>query len=208
MYILNIILDIRYINPYIIGMYLTEIKTKTSTGKISHRCYLLRESYYENKKVKTRTIANLTHCSPAEREAIRIALKHKGNLTELGTLTDSVDFEQGKSIGAVWLVYEVAKRLGIEKALGSDRMGKLALWQVIARVIDQGSRLSAVRLAQENAACDVLGILEGFNEDHLYKNLSWLSDNQKKLQKQFMIVTRVYRMLSTHSEPAKQLCLN
>ena len=34
--------------------------------------------------------------------------------------------------------------------------GKLALWQIIARVIDQGSRLSAVRLAQTHAACEVL----------------------------------------------------
>jgi transposase len=176
-------------------MYLTEIKTKTSTGKISHRCYLLRESYYEKGKVKNRTIANLTHCSPVERDAIRLALKHKCNLSELGTLKDSVDLEQGKSIGAVWLVYEVARRLGIEKTLGSDRMGKLALWQVIARVIDQGSRLSAVRLAQENAACDILGIREGFNENHLYKNLSWLSDNQKKLEK------RLFKKQTKHKKP-------
>jgi hypothetical protein len=38
---------------------------------------------------------------------------------------------------------------------------------VIARVIDQGSRLSAVRLAMSHAACDVLG-LGLFDEDALY----------------------------------------
>ena len=58
--------------------------------------------------------------------------------------------------------------------------GKLALWQVLSRVIGQGSRLSAVRLAQRHAACDVLGLREGFNEEHLYTNLGWLSDNQVK----------------------------
>jgi len=36
---------------------------------------------------------------------------------------------------------------GSTSALGTTREGKLALWQVMARVIDQGSRLSAVRLA-------------------------------------------------------------
>ena len=36
--------------------------------------------------------------------------------------------------------------------MGSTRQGKLALWQIIARVIDQGSRLSAVRLAASHAA--------------------------------------------------------
>lgn len=60
--------------------------------------------------------------------------------------------------------------------------GKLALWQVIARVIDQGSRLSAVRLAQSHAACDILG-LSAFNEDKLYKNLGWLSKNQTRIEK-------------------------
>ncbi|MBF0525003.1 MAG: hypothetical protein HQK56_07885 [Deltaproteobacteria bacterium] len=83
------------------------------------------------------------------------------------------------SIGATWLLYELAGQIGIEKALGSDRQGKLALWQVMARLIGQGSRLSAVRLARVHAACDVLGIKDKFNEDHLYDNLAWIADNQK-----------------------------
>src|SRR5262249_25895598 len=52
-----------------------------------------------------------------------------------------------------------------------------ALWQVMARVIDQGSRLSAVRLAMAHAACDVLG-LGTFDEDALYENLDWLAGAQ------------------------------
>jgi len=85
--------------------------------------------------------------------------------------------KQGLSFGAVWTVYHVARRLGIEQALGTTREGKLALWQVMARVIDQGSRLSAVRLAMAHAACDVLG-LGTFNEDALYENLDWLAGAQ------------------------------
>jgi len=45
-------------------MYITEVLTKTTTGKIAHRCILLCESYREHGKVKTRTLANLTHCPP------------------------------------------------------------------------------------------------------------------------------------------------
>src|SRR5207253_8178541 len=71
--------------------------------------------------------------------------------------------------------------LGIEKALGTTREGKLALWQVIARVIDQGSRLSAVRLAMSHAACDVLG-LGTFDEDALYENLDWLASAQAAIE--------------------------
>lgn len=166
-----------------VGMYITKIPTKTKKGKISHLCILLRESYREQGKVKTRTIANLTHCNPKEVSAIELALQYKDDLTALKTVDDFVEVKEGMSVGAVWLVHELARRLGIEQALGKERAGKLALWQVIARVLDQGSRLSAVRLAGVHAACDVLGIRKGFSEDHLYRNLAWLSANQKKIEK-------------------------
>jgi len=58
-------------------MYITEVLTKTMTGKVSHRCILLRESYREDDKVKTRTLANLTHCPPDDLAALRWALQHK-----------------------------------------------------------------------------------------------------------------------------------
>jgi DDE family transposase len=152
----------------------------TRGGKTYTR-HLLRESYRVHGKVLHRTIANVSHCSAAEIEALRLALRHKEDLEHLGTLTDSFLLKQGLSFGAVWTVYHVARRLGIEQALGTTREGKLALWQVIARVIDQGSRLSAVRLAMSHAACDVLG-LGPFDEDALYENLDWLAHRQAAVE--------------------------
>jgi hypothetical protein len=152
----------------------------TRGGKTYTR-HLLRESYRANGKVLHRTIANLSHCSAAEIEAMRLALRHKEDLAHLGTIQDAITLQQGMSFGAVWTVYHVARRLGIEQALGTTREGKLALWQVIARVIDQGSRLSAVRLAMVHAACDVLG-LGTFDEDALYENLDWLAGAQARIE--------------------------
>src|SRR5437016_12078742 len=152
----------------------------TRGGKTYTR-HLLRESYRANGKVLHRTIANVSHCSAAEIEAMRLALRHKENLEHLGTIQDAITLKQGVSFGAVWTVYHVARRLGIAQALGTTRAGKLALWQVIARVIDQGSRLSAVRLALAHAACDVLG-LGPFDEDALYKNLDWLAGGQASVE--------------------------
>jgi hypothetical protein len=146
-------------------------------GGKTYTRHLLRESYRANGKVLHRTIANVSHCSAAEIEAMRLALRHKEALEHLGTLQDAVTLKQGVSFGAVWTVYHVARRLGIEQALGTTRAGKLALWQVMARVINQGSRLSAVRLAMAHAACDVLG-LGTFDEDTLYENLDWLAGAQ------------------------------
>jgi hypothetical protein len=150
----------------------------------------LRETYREGGKVKNRTLANLSHCTPGEIEAIRLALAHKGALSVLGSLPEAVEIREGLSIGAAWLVYRVARRLGIERALGTQRAGKMALWQVRARVIDPGSRLSAVRLAQTHAACDILG-LGGFDENDLYENLGWRAAHQRAIEKRLFTVRRV-----------------
>jgi Transposase DDE domain len=152
----------------------------TRGGKTYTR-HLLRESYRAHGKVLHRTIANVSHCSEAEIEAMRLALRHKEALEHLGTIQDAITLKQGMSFGAGWTVYHIARRLGIEKALGTTRAGKLALWQVIARVIDQGSRLSAVRLAMSHAACDVLGV-GPFDEDALYENLDWLAGIQASVE--------------------------
>jgi len=71
-------------------------------GDKSYTRHLLRESYREGKKVRHRTIANLSHCSEEEIAAIRLALRHKKNLSELTTTGKEQTFaqKQGLSIGA------------------------------------------------------------------------------------------------------------
>jgi hypothetical protein len=60
-------------------MHVIRSKFKGASGKY-YETVLLRESYREGKKVKKRTVANLTRCSEDEIAAIEIALKHKANL--------------------------------------------------------------------------------------------------------------------------------
>lgn len=176
----------------VLTMYVDSSKSKQN-GRIYTR-HLLRESYREGKKVKHRTIANISRCSEEEIAAIRLALRHKKNLSEIIEEGKSFSQKQGLSVGAVWLVYDIAGQLGIVDALGTTRRGKLGLWQVIARVIDQGSRLSAVRLAGVHAACDVLG-LGKFDEDDLYDNLDWLCENQA------LIEDRLFRNIYRTDKP-------
>ena len=68
----------------------------------------------------------------------------------LRSLGADVTLRQGPSVGAVWAVYDLARPLGLssgrvaygsQAALGSTRQGKLALWQILARVVDPASRL-------------------------------------------------------------------
>jgi len=149
------------------------------SGK-TYRCHLLRETYREDGKVKHRTLTNLSHCSDAEIETFRLALKHKGDLVDLASIEDVIA-RQGRRIGAVSCLNTIAERIGLTKAIGYHRQGRLGLWQVIARCMGQGSRLATVRLAQSHSACDVLGI-GAFNEDDLYGNLAWLSEHQEAIE--------------------------
>jgi hypothetical protein len=161
-------------------MYL-DSGTTTINGKTYQR-HLLRESYREDGKVKNHTIASLSHCTFAEIEAIRLALKHKDNLASLISIKD-VALQAGPRIGIVYALNKLAERLGLNRVLGADRQGKLALWQVMSRLIGQGSRLHAVRLAESHGACAVLG-LEPFNEDDLYANLAWLAEHQERIERE------------------------
>src|SRR5258708_14867087 len=132
----------------------------------------LRESYGEAGKVKHRTIANVSHGKAEEVEAIRLALRHKADLAGMvaAAAERALELVQGPSVGAVWLLSQLARDLGIVAALGSDRQGKLALWQVIARVLDQGSRLSAVRLAGRHTR-GAGARMNIFDQDHPYAHL-------------------------------------
>ena len=179
--IINNTLAIEQYSAYsVLTMYLDRSKI-TVNGKTYHRV-LLRQSYRQDGKVKHRTMANLSACSDEEIKAIELAFKHKKDLDSLRPSSPGpLHLRQGLCFGAVWVLHQLAQRTGIIAALGCDRQGSLALWQVIARAIDQGSRLSAVRLACSHAACDILG-LDPFNEDQLYPNLAWLTENQVPIE--------------------------
>jgi len=155
-------------------------QTYQRNGK-TYRRALLRNSYRKNGKVHHDTVANLSLCNEEEIEVMKFALKNKKNLTALKIPGEKIQTRQGMIVGAVWLLYQLAKRLGIVKALGNRKEAKLALWMVISAVIGSVSRLSATRLAQSHAACDILR-LDGFCEDDLYDVLDWLYENQNRIE--------------------------
>jgi len=87
----------------------------------------------------------------------------------------------GSAYGPLAAMLVLARLLGIEKALGTGRLAALSLFLVLARVVHQGSRLSAVRWAETNAVREVLGI-DAFDEDDLYEALDWLDTQQVRIE--------------------------
>jgi len=138
---------------------------------------LLVEGYREGRKVKHRTISNLSSWPKELVEEFELLLKG-GKVTKL----ENLRYGQGKSYGALIAIHEICKRLGILKAVGESRKARLAILMIMGRILTQGSRLHIVRgWSKDEAIEEVLGI-KYFDEDDLYEALDWLSENQEGIE--------------------------
>ena len=156
-------------------MYIQKINRKQN-GKV-YTSTILAESYRKEGKMKRRIIANLTKVPQDIVEGIKNFLKTGPDFS-----FSSIPYSQGKSCGALIVIKEIAKRLGITKHLGNDNEAKLAIFQIAARIMTQKSRLFASSAWQKDqAVSEVLG-LDKFNEDNLYRNLDWLCDKQAEIE--------------------------
>ena len=154
-------------------MYIATVPNRNSPP-----AFLLRESFRQGGKVKNRTLANLSHWPPARLQALRRLLR--------GEFDQAAEFslapQLGPVFGLLFVLKQVAEAVGLGAALGRSRLAKLAMFLVLARLAHQGSRLSAVRWAQDQAVAEVLG-LAPFDEDDLYAALDALSTRQAEIEK-------------------------
>jgi hypothetical protein len=152
-------------------MYVARIPNRKSPPAI-----LLRESYREGGKVRTRTIANLTHWAPERIAAMERLVK--------GDFDDwSGEMTSGEIFGVLFALKQWADQVGITRVLGTAPESKLSLFLVLARIAHGGSRRSAVRWAQPHTVADVLG-LDGFDEDDLDAALDWLASQQARIERE------------------------
>ena len=90
--------------------------------------------------------------------------------------------QMGPCYGVLAGLHSLAQELGLVAALGPGRPAKLALFLIYARLARQGSRLAAVRWAEDHAVAEVLGV-ETFDEDDLYSALEWLQSHQESIER-------------------------
>jgi hypothetical protein len=152
-------------------MYIAEIPNRTSPPAV-----LLRESFRQDGKVRNRTLLNLSSWPKARIGALRRLLRGEFDHAFVSPPTC------GPAFGLLHALKQAASDLGISSALGQKKLGKLALFLVLARVAHQGSRLSAVRWARDHAVAEVLG-LHPFDEDDLYEALDDLCASQNRVEK-------------------------
>ena len=167
-------------------MFVSRVRTKGKSGK-EYVSVLLRQSSRVGKKVLSKTIAVLTDMPPWLIGVVEAAVnENKGAISFQGLASaplSRLGLRCAESFGALFLVRQIAENCGILKALGSSRDAKLALWQVLARVLSPAtSLLGMVRLASTCPVTSLLGLEGSFNEDDLYSNGAWLAGQQLKIE--------------------------
>jgi len=141
---------------------------------------LLRESIREGKRIRKRTIANLSALTLEQAEAIRLALKG-GQLAPAGGL----DCIRSLPHGHVEAVRIAMRQLGFEKLIDgkASRERDLVVAMVAGRIIaPEASKLAMTHAWSDTTLAEDLGVADA-HEDELYEAMDWLIERQDKIEK-------------------------
>lgn len=142
---------------------------------------LLRESVREGKRVRKRTIANLSALPIEQAEMIRRVLKGE----KLGLVEEALEVVRSLAHGHVDAVRGAMRRLGFEKLVDAEasRERDLVVAMVAGRIIaPEASKLGMKRAWADTTLADDLGVADA-NEDELYATMDWLVERQEKIEK-------------------------
>jgi hypothetical protein len=161
-------------------MYIDRVPNRNSPPAI-----LLRESYREGKKVRKRTLANLSKLPDAAVDGLQILLKGGVAVESLPT---AFNITRSRPHGHVAAVYGTLKNIGLEQLIDSknSRNRRLVLAMIVARIIDPRSKLATARGIERETCTSSLGEilgLEGADEDELYQAMDWLLEQQERIEK-------------------------
>jgi transposase len=151
-------------------MYVTSVPNRGSPPAV-----LLRESYRDEGKVKTRTLANLSHWPEHKVQTLKRALK---GLPAAVDLCEAFEITRSLPHGHVAAVLGTAQRLGMQELIDAtaSRKRDLVTAMLVAQVIDPGSKLATARGLRTETATSSLGQLLGVcgcDEDDLYAAMDW-----------------------------------
>ncbi|UPK32159.1 IS1634 family transposase (plasmid) [Bradyrhizobium sp. 186] len=159
-------------------MFVARIPNRNSPPAI-----LLRESYREGDKIKSRTLANLSHWPDEKIDALRRVLKGE----ELVSPAEQLRIERSLPHGHVAAVLGMARQLGLHRLVPDKprRLARLALALIVARVIEPAAKLATARQLSEATAAHSLGELldlSAVDEDELYEALDLLGTAQPGIE--------------------------
>lgn len=158
------------------SMYIDIVPNRSSPPAI-----LLRESIREGKRVRKRTIANLSALPIEQAEMIRRVLKGE----KLGPLESALEVVRSQPHGHVEAVLTAMRRLRFDKLIDAkpSRERDLVVAMVAGRIIaPEASKLAMTRAWADTTLPDALGLADA-DEDELYAAMDWLLESQQAIEK-------------------------
>jgi transposase len=164
-------------------MYVASVPNRNSPPAL-----LLRESFRENGKVKTRTLANVSHLPPHQIEALRSALA--GSLVAPSSpLPDAFLIARSLPHGHAVAVLGCLRNLQLDSILDPfpSRQRDLVLAMIVARILDPASKLATARGLHSDTLHSSLGELldvDSADETELYQAMDWLLPRQSRIEQE------------------------
>lgn len=146
----------------------------------SRPTYLLREAYREGRKVKKRTLANLSALSDEQLMGIRAILQGQ----QLRPVDELFEVVGSRAHGHVEAVRVALSKLGIAPLLATRpaRERDLVVAMVAARVLAPQTKLATTRWWQTTTLAEAFGVADA-DEDELYAAMDWLLRRQEAIER-------------------------
>ena len=160
-------------------MYIATVPNRNSPPAV-----LLRESYRDNGKVKTRTLSNLSHLPEHIISLIRRSLKGE----EFFSVDSDLESVNSWHHGHVDAVARAMRRLGFQRLIDPRRSRErdLVVAMVVGRILEpdneRNSKLANTRWWETTTLPSTLD-LEDVDEDDLYGAMDWLLKRQETIEK-------------------------
>jgi transposase len=167
-------------------MFIETVPNRTSPPAV-----LLRESYREGKRVRKRTLANLSHLPAVMIDGLRGLLK--GGIV-IGTDggEDGLRIERSLPHGHVAAALGTIRKLALDRLLlstakdeKSQRHRDLIVAMIVDRLVEPRSKLGFVRAVGAETACSSLGPVLGLGnvvDYEAYEALDWLLEQQPRVE--------------------------
>ena len=158
-----------------VGMHIHVIPNRGSRPTV-----LLRHSYREGKKVRKRTLANLSKLPREHVEALRRMLKGE----KLVPCEEAFTIERSLPHGHVRAVLGTIRKIGLQNLIASrpSRQRDLVLAMVAERLLHGCSKLACTRLWHTTTLAEELSVQDA-DADDLYKAMDWVLERQERIEK-------------------------
>ena len=158
-----------------VSMFIESIPNRNSPPAI-----LLREAWREGKRIRKRTIANLTNWPSEKVEALRCVLKNE----TLVASKEAFVIERSIPHGHVEAILGTIKKLELDGLIASTRCRErdFVVAMIAERLIHPCSKLATTRLWHMTTLSEELGVTDADEED-LYKAMDWLLGRQQRIEK-------------------------